>query len=69
MKLVVVDAAVRIDVDMALIMATVGHFILESVQLFVAQILLLIVDRFCSFSDLLDIRLGLFGQVIGLLQF
>ena len=70
LKLVVVDAAVCINVDMALIMATIGHLILKPVQLLIAQILiLLVVDRLGSFSDLLDISLGLFSQVVGLLQF
>ena len=70
MKLVVVDAAICIDVDEALIMAAIGHLILKPVQLLIAQILvLLVVDWLCSFSDLLDVSLGLFRQVIGLLQF
>ena len=51
-------------------MAAIGHLILKPVQLLIAQILvLLVVDWLCSFSDLLDISLGLFRQVIGLLQF
>lgn len=55
---------------MALIMATIGHLILEPVQLLIAQILiLLVVDWLGSFSDLLDISLGLFSQVVCLLKF
>ena len=70
LKLVVVDASICINVEMALIMATIGHLILEPVQLLIAQILiLLVVDWLGSFSDLLDISLGLFSQVVCLLKF
>ena len=69
MKLVVVNTTVRINVEMALIMSAIVHFILKLVQLFVTQILilLLVVDRLRSFGDLLNVGLGLFRQVIGLL--
>ena len=50
-------------------MTAIGHLIFKPVQLLIAQILvLLVVDWLCGFSDLFDISLGLFRQVIGLLQ-
>jgi len=67
MELVVSDFAISIDVEMALVVAAIGDLVLELVELLVTQILL-IMQRFGRFSNLLDISLGLFRQVIGLLK-
>lgn len=65
--MIVIDS-VCIDVELALILTTIGHLIFKLVELLIAEILVLIMDRFGTLRNLLHIGLGLLSQVVSLLQ-